>query len=98
MKENSEYGDQIFLQLAANVLNRDIVIIPVFRDQAHIQASGFSMITSSSQNQQVPLFVLQFSDARFKDPHYQSIRPRPNIENLILLYLSENRITQVDLL
>ena len=91
MKMNSEYGDQIFLQLTANVLNRDIIIIPVFRDQAHIQASGFSIINSASTNHQVPLFLLQFSDARFSDPHYQSIRPSSNLENIVLQYIRENR-------
>ena len=34
MLEDSCFGDEIFLQLTCNVLNRDIVIIPAFKDQA----------------------------------------------------------------
>ena len=74
MKRSGEFGDHIFLQLTANVLNRDIIIIPTFRDPAHIQASGFTIITSAHKNNQDPLFLLQFSDARFESPHYQSLR------------------------
>ena len=91
MKIETEFGDHIFLQLAANVLNRDIVIIPIFRDQAHIQAAGFSVISSSTKNNHSPLFLLQFSDVRFSSPHYQSIRPNGDENNLILNYLRENR-------
>ena len=35
----------------------------------------------------------QFTDARFKDPHYQSIRPNKNEANLILQYISESRLS-----
>ena len=35
----------------------------------------------------------QFTDARFEDPHYQSIRPNKNEANLILQYISESRLS-----
>ena len=74
MKAEGEFGDEIFLQLAANILNRDIIIIPVFRDEAHIQALGFTVIKSATSNNHEPLFLLSYTESRFTSPHYQSIR------------------------
>ena len=90
MLEDSCFGDEIFLQLACNVLNRDIVIIPVFKDQAHIAALGFTIKKSSTPNNREPLFLFVFSESRFATPHYQSIRPE-DVKNIINEYIDNNR-------
>ena len=33
MLENGEFGDHLFLQMASEVLNRNIAIVPIFSDQ-----------------------------------------------------------------
>ena len=78
MLENGNFGDEIFLQLTCNVLNRDIVIIPAFKDQAHVSALGFTITKSSTPNNKEPLFFFAFTESRFSSPHYQSIRPGEN--------------------
>ena len=80
---------EIFLQLTCNVLNRDIVIIPAFKDQAHVSAMGFTITKSSTPNNKEPLFLFAFSESKFSSPHYQSIRPGE--ENVILEYIKHNR-------
>ena len=61
MLENGNFGDEIFLQLTCNVLNRDIVIIPAFKDQAHVSALGFTITKSSTPNNKEPLFLLSLN-------------------------------------
>ena len=36
MSMDGEYGDQVLLQLAADILMRDIVIVPVFQDMVRL--------------------------------------------------------------
>ena len=90
MLEDGCFGDEIFLQLTCNVLNRDIVIIPAFKDQAHIAALGFTIRKSSTPNNKEPLFLFAFSESRFSSPHYQSIRPEDG-RNIINEYIENNR-------
>ena len=73
MLENGNFGDEIFLQLTCNVLNRDIVIIPAFKDQAHVSALGFTIKKSSTPNNKEPLFLFAFTESRFSSPHYQAV-------------------------
>ena len=75
MSSDGVYGDEIFLQLASNILNRDIVIIPVFKDQAHVQQMEIKIVRSATVNRNEQLFLLAYTESRFVSPHYQSIRP-----------------------
>ena len=36
MSMDGEYGDQVLLQLAADILMKDIVIVPVFQDMVRL--------------------------------------------------------------
>ena len=51
MSQSGEFGDQVFLQLAANMRNRQKVIIPVFKDQGHGNEYGV-IVTNPEQPSQ----------------------------------------------
>jgi len=80
MRQEGTMGDQIILQAASNLFQRDIIILPVFRDAAHNQKLGITLISPSppSSPSGSPLYLQYYSESRFLTPHFQSIRPLPN--------------------
>ena len=80
------WGDEVVLTFASN-----IVIIPALRESSVHQGLGVQLIKSErSQNNDLPLFLLSFSETDFSDAHYQSIRPRSG-ENVLRTFLTTNQ-------
>ena len=68
------YGDSYVLQVAANLLGRDIIIIPSNKKSAH-NPYGYILIESCTVNAN-PLFLFYFEEHIFGlAAHYQSIMP-----------------------
>jgi hypothetical protein len=67
MGRNAEYGDDVLLQIASNVLRRRIEIAPLL---------GNRTITIGPEHTEHPaISLLYFSETRFHSPHYQSMTP-----------------------
>merc|ERR1712212_1170348 len=86
-------GDEVILQAAANLFQRQIVILPVFWSAAHLPSLGITLISPSSKTTKSPtktsttsssaLFLQYFSESRFLTPHYQSVRPKNGQNHLM---------------
>ena len=82
-------GDQVVLQVAANLFQRQIVILPVFWSAAHLPSLGITLISPSSKSPsktssiRSALFLQYFSESRFLTPHYQSVRPKAGENQLV---------------
>ena len=88
MSEDGEWGDEIFLHLAVNVLSLDVIVIPAFRESSIRQGLGITVIKPHHK----PVFLFCFSESDFYSPHYQSVRPNRE-ENVLLTFLSYNANT-----
>ena len=67
------FGDAYSLQIAANILQRDIIIIPTKRESAH-NPLGYILIESSMALNE-PIYMLYFEETVYGVGHYQSIKP-----------------------
>merc|ERR1712172_486042 len=82
-------GDQVILQTAANLFQRQIVILPVFWSAAHLPSLGITLISPSSKTiskkttSSSALFLQYYSESRFLTPHYQSVRPKLGQNHLV---------------
>ena len=76
MLDPHEWGDEIVLSLASNLLELDIVIIPAFRESSCDQVSGVTTIKPLISAKHQPIHLFCFSDSDFISPHYQSVWPR----------------------
>ena len=77
------WGDEVFLHLASNILQADLVIVPAFRESSVHQGLGFTLIKSFDKPKHEPMYLFVFSESDFSPAHYQSIRPNQE-ENVIL--------------
>ena len=80
---SSEYGDEVVLNLVANLLEVDICIIPAFRESSIHQSLGVTIIKCMKDTVHKPLFLAAFSESDFISPHYQSVFPRTESNDLI---------------
>ena len=70
MRKNGEYCDELFLCQAARSLNRNIYVLPFFEEDWHEE-----MIKTTDNPEPFPtIYVLYYSETRFHNGHYQSIR------------------------
>merc|ERR1712108_106535 len=86
-------GDEVILQAAANLFQRQIVILPVFWSAAHLPSLGITLISPSSKTTKrqtktmttssSALFLQYYSESRFLTPHYQSVRPKNGQNHLV---------------
>jgi len=89
MVQEGTMGDQVILQAAANLFQRQIVILPVFWSAAHLPSLGITLISPSSKTtsktttSSSALFLQYYSESRFLTPHYQSVRPKPGQNHLV---------------
>ena len=89
MVQEGTMGDQVILQTAANLFQRQIVILPVFWSAAHLPSLGITLISPSSKTMSKKttsssaLFLQYYSESRFLTPHYQSVRPKPGQNHLV---------------
>jgi len=93
MAQEGTMGDEVILQAAANLFQRQIVILPVFWSAAHLPSLGITLISPSSKTTKSStktsttsssaLFLQYFSESRFLTPHYQSVRPKNGQNHLV---------------
>ena len=72
MSEDGEYLDQVFQQLTADFLNRQIISYSVIPNEGD---SDRVVVNPREPSTDEPYHLLYFSDTNFNSPHYQSIRP-----------------------
>ena len=85
MMNNGAYCDEVYLLLAAEVFNREIVLVPVFQEEGHDENGFIKFTPSSFLSCQMfsPFYLLYYSEAKFVIPHFQSIRPTEGSQKLI---------------
>ena len=96
MSDPSQWGDEVALNLASNVLGVDIVIITAFRESAiDDKVHGLTITKSLEKPRYGPLYLFLFSESDFRSAHYQSIRPRSSVVQTYLENLRslDNRIS-----
>ena len=67
----NEWRDEVVLNIASNLLEVDIKIIPAFKESSCNE--GFTIIKPLNNAKHDPLFLFSFSESNFKMVHYQSI-------------------------
>ena len=67
------HGDSYALQVAANLLGRDIIIVPSNKMSAH-NPYGYILVESCIVNAN-PLFLFYYEEHIYDAGHYQSIMP-----------------------
>ena len=78
------FGDAYSLQIAANILQRDIIIIPTEKDSAH-NPMGYILIESSNCLNE-PMYMQYFEETIYGAGHYQSIKPESNCNQILKHY------------
>ena len=83
MLNPNEWGDEIVLQLASNLLEVEFEIIPAFKESATDPGAGLTVISphiTTARHGKVYLFL--FSESDFSPAHYQSVWPRQESSEL----------------
>ena len=80
MLDSNEWGDEIVLNLASNLLEV-INVIPAFRESSCNQEKGFTIISPLNSAKHNPLFLFAFSDSDFSSAHYVSVHPKTETES-----------------
>lgn len=89
MMKNGEFVDNIFIQIFAEMIQSDVIIIPVHGESA---ANGLCTVVKGGGNDtpgsNCPIFLGFFEETKFAVPHYQAVVPYrvSSITNLILDY------------
>ena len=81
MANDCVYADQVFIQIAAELLNRPFVLV-IVRKESGDNNSGKILITPQTSIGN-PLYFLYFTESKFLSPHYQSIRPLVEDDSVI---------------
>ena len=90
--QDRTWGDEVFLwQVASNILQVDLIIIPCFRESSVHQGLGFTLIKSFERPKHLPLYLFSFSESDFNPAHYISVLPNNPKENVILTYWMEKK-------
>ena len=85
MKVKGTWCDDVFLQLAANLFNKNIILIPLSPTSAH-HAGMYMDIRSVQGGNGDPLFMLYFEEWRTAG-HYQSLEIDPKVRyNMVLAH------------
>ena len=87
MSDPNEWGDDVALQLASNVLRVDIVLITAFHESAVHKDLGLTIIKSQEKSIPEPLYLFYYSESDFSSAHFQSIFPRC-ADNVVKTYLT----------
>ena len=69
MKKNGTWCDEIFIQLAANFLKKDIILLPIYAKDGH-GTSDKIIISATTEKIGNPFYFLYY-----KNTHFQSIIP-----------------------
>ena len=81
MANDFVYADKVFIQIAAELLNRPFVLVTVHKESGD-NKSGKILITPQTSIGN-PLYFLYFTESKFLSPHYQSIRPLVEDDSVI---------------
>ena len=90
MLQDKHWGDSICLQIAANIFDANIILIPLSPESAHHDSMYTEIRSIHNGNHPPPLFMLYFEEWIMAG-HYQSIEPDPLVPNNILKSHYENR-------
>ena len=85
MNLNGTFADHYAIQVAANLLFRDIVIIPTCKESAHIMQK-YCLIKAAELRYKSPIYVLWFEEHVYGVGHYQSIKPSSENNDIINHY------------
>ena len=89
MSRVGEWGDDVALNLACNVLGVTIVLVIAFEESPVI----FRSLEHSNAE---PLYLYYFSDSNFSPPHYESIRPgSSSTPSLVPVTLEEESLQEI---
>ena len=83
MNMNGTFADHYAIQVVANLLCRDIIIIPTKPDSAHF-LKKYCLIKAAELKNQEPIYVLWFEEYIYGTGHYQSIEPITKEQNNVL--------------
>ena len=85
MTKDKTWCDDVFLQIAANILNRNVILIPLSPSSAH-HAGMYQEIRSFNGGEGDPFYMLYFEEWRTAG-HYQSLEPDTNAGyNLVIAH------------
>ena len=85
MRSPGYWCDDVFLQLAANIFNTNVILIPLSPSSAH-HAGMYLDVRSVHGGSGDPLYMLYFEEWRTAG-HYQSLEPDPKVRyNLVLAH------------
>ena len=86
MNVSGNFGDYYVLQVAANLLQRDIVIIPTQSDSTHYIKKYCLIRANVVLDTLPPIYLLWFEETVYGCGHYQSIEPACMENNQILMH------------
>ena len=69
------YADEIVFRLTSLLMKRTIIFYPIFECDGH-QGCGKIIYNPEFMEEYDPFHLLYFSETRFTDGHFQSIRPK----------------------
>ena len=69
MLDPNEYGDEIILNLASNLLEVEIILIPAFRESGCDSVRGITKIHPLLEPRNGPFYLFAYSDSDFISPH-----------------------------
>ena len=78
INKKGSYVDTMLLQIFSNIVKRRLVLVPVFKSSAHDNVTGLTEIIPKLEAG-LPMYYLYYSDQKFLNGHYQSIRPSHEI-------------------
>ena len=71
-----QYGDEIILNLASNLLEVEIILIPAFRESGCDSVRGITKIQPLLEPRNGPFYLFAYSDSDFISPHFESVWPK----------------------
>ena len=71
MLNPTEYGNEVVLNLVANLLEVDICVIPAFRESSIHSSLGVTVIKFMKETVHKPIFLAAFSESDFVSPNYR---------------------------
>ena len=95
MLDPNEWGDEVVLNIASNLLEVDIKIIPAFQESSCNE--GFTIIKPLNDAKHDPLFLFVFSESDFKTAHYESVYPKTE-NDVILTSVTSRSLLQTTIL
>ena len=69
MLDPNEYGDEIILHLASNLLEVEIILIPAFRESGCNPVRGITKIQPMLEPRNNPFYLFAYSDSDFISLH-----------------------------